>query len=265
MLVRLPRVAHVVHDQSLAAGNQLPTLKNQPQRMSTRGVGVRRLDHVNVWCRDIDENSAYMVETLGFRVSERVVGDDGRLVGSWLHVTPKSYDLAYGRVDPAGVGGRLHEEEGPFARHHGHAGRLADQGRSGERVVHVGGAGVAVHPAGPDDQKPVVDRRRHSEVRPGRRIRRGVEAGRNPFEFALEEVSPTERLYRYSIVESPLPISDYFAEIRVKDNGDGTSTVEWSSDFKVNTSSERDVVKTVQEVYQAGLDNLSKLYGFGRR
>ena len=76
--------------------------------MSTRGVGVRRLDHVNVWCRDIDENSAYMVETLGFRVSEQVVGDDGRLVGSWLHVTPKSYDLAYGRVDPAGVGGRLH-------------------------------------------------------------------------------------------------------------------------------------------------------------
>ena len=41
-----------------------------------------------------------MVETLGFRVSEQVMGDDGRLVGSWLHVTPK-YDLAYGRVDPA--------------------------------------------------------------------------------------------------------------------------------------------------------------------
>jgi catechol 2,3-dioxygenase len=90
------------------AGEQAPTLKNQPQRMSTRGVGVRRLDHVNVWCRDIDENSGYMVETLGFRVSEQVVGDDGRLIGSWLHVTPKSYDLAYGRVDPAGVGGRLH-------------------------------------------------------------------------------------------------------------------------------------------------------------
>ena len=81
----------------------------------------------------------------------------------------------------------------------------------------------------------------------------------------LEEVSPTERLYRYSIVESPLPISDYFSEIRVKDNADGTSTVEWSSDFKVNTSTgEKDVVKTVQEVYQAGLDNLTKLYGFKR-
>ena len=63
------------------AGNEIPTLKNQPQRMSTHGVGVRRLDHVNVWCRDIDENSGYMVETLGFRISEQVVGDDGRLVG----------------------------------------------------------------------------------------------------------------------------------------------------------------------------------------
>ncbi len=81
----------------------------------------------------------------------------------------------------------------------------------------------------------------------------------------LEEVSPTERLYRYSIIESPLPITDYFSEIRVKDNGDGTSTVEWSSDFNVSSSTgETDVVKTVQEVYQAGLDNLSKLYGFKR-
>ena len=81
----------------------------------------------------------------------------------------------------------------------------------------------------------------------------------------LEEVSPTERLYRYSIIESPLPITDYVSEIRVKDNGDGSSTVEWSSDFKVSSSTgETDVVKTVQEVYQSGLDNLKKLYGFKR-
>ncbi|MFO1074025.1 MAG: SRPBCC family protein [Geminicoccaceae bacterium] len=80
----------------------------------------------------------------------------------------------------------------------------------------------------------------------------------------LEEISPTERLYRYSITESPLPISNYFSEIRVKDNGDGSSTVEWSSDFAVKGSNETDVVKTIQEVYQAGLDNLTKLYGFKR-
>jgi mxaD protein len=78
----------------------------------------------------------------------------------------------------------------------------------------------------------------------------------------LEEISPTERLYRYSLLESPLPISDYVSEIRVKDNGDGTSTVEWSGDFNVKTGNETDVVKTVQEVYKAGLDNITKLYGF---
>jgi catechol 2,3-dioxygenase len=90
------------------AGAQRPALKNQPQRMSVRGAAVRRLDHVNLWCRHIDLNADYMVDSLGFRVSEQAVGVDGRRTGAWLHVTPKSYDLAYGRVDPAGAGGRLH-------------------------------------------------------------------------------------------------------------------------------------------------------------
>jgi catechol 2,3-dioxygenase len=90
------------------AGEQVPTLKNQPQRIGTRGAAVRRLDHVNVWARDIDVNSDFMVDVLGFRISEQVLGDDGRQLGSWLHVTPKSYDLAYGRIDPDGMSGRLH-------------------------------------------------------------------------------------------------------------------------------------------------------------
>lgn len=103
-----PMAIYYESEYHVPVGDQAPTLKNQPQRMSTRGVAVRRLDHVNLWCRDIDANSAYLIDTLGFRISEQVVGDADRLVGSWLHVTPKSYDIAYGRVDPAGVGGRLH-------------------------------------------------------------------------------------------------------------------------------------------------------------
>jgi catechol 2,3-dioxygenase len=90
------------------AGGNVPALKNQPERMSTRGAAVRRIDHVNVWCRDIDANSAFATERLGFRISEQVIDDDGTRLGAWLHVTPKSYDLAYGARDPAGLGGRLH-------------------------------------------------------------------------------------------------------------------------------------------------------------
>lgn len=85
-----------------------PTLKNQPQKLSTRGVGVRRLDHVNLRCIDVGANCLFARDRLGFRVSEQIALDDGTLGGAWLHVTQKSYDLAYGGVDAAGIPGRLH-------------------------------------------------------------------------------------------------------------------------------------------------------------
>lgn len=77
----------------------------------------------------------------------------------------------------------------------------------------------------------------------------------------LEEVSSTERRYRYSIVSGPLPVADYAAEIRVVDNKDGTSTVEWSSEFQPKNVAEPDAVKTIQGIYQAGFDNLRKMFG----
>ena len=77
----------------------------------------------------------------------------------------------------------------------------------------------------------------------------------------LEEVSPTERRYRYSIVSGPLPVANYAAEIRVVDNKDGTSTVEWSSEFEPKNAAEPDAIKAIQGVYQAGLDNLRKMFG----
>lgn len=78
----------------------------------------------------------------------------------------------------------------------------------------------------------------------------------------LEEISTDERVYRYSITESPLPVANYMAEIRVKDNGDGSSTVEWSSEFDAAKGvADNDAIKTIQGVYQAGFDNLAKLYG----
>ena len=56
----------------------------------------------------------------------------------------------------------------------------------------------------------------------------------------LEEASATDKLYRYSILSGPLPVADYVAEIHVKDNGDGTSTLEWSSEFKPKEAAEND-------------------------
>ncbi len=77
----------------------------------------------------------------------------------------------------------------------------------------------------------------------------------------LEEISPNERVYRYSIQQGPLPVGSYDAEIRVKDNGDGTSTVEWSSQFEAKGVPDAEAVEVIRGIYQAGLDNLAKMYG----
>ena len=74
-----------------------------------RRATVARTLNANVWCRDIDENSRYMIRDP--RLSDQRAGARRRRplsLGTWLHVTPKSYHLAYGRNDPTGVGGRLH-------------------------------------------------------------------------------------------------------------------------------------------------------------
>ncbi|HMJ49100.1 MAG TPA: SRPBCC family protein, partial [Burkholderiales bacterium] len=76
----------------------------------------------------------------------------------------------------------------------------------------------------------------------------------------LEHISNKEKLYRYSITDSPLPVDGYVAEIRVKDNGDGTSTVEWSSKFEPKGVKTDEAVKIIQGIYQAGFDNLKKMY-----
>lgn len=77
----------------------------------------------------------------------------------------------------------------------------------------------------------------------------------------LEEISPKERVYSYSIVEGPLPVANYRAEIRVVDNGDGSSTVTWSSSFEPKGVSEKEAVEVIRGIYEAGFDNLRKLYG----
>jgi hypothetical protein len=47
----------------------------------------------------------------------------------------------------------------------------------------------------------------------------------------------------------------------VKDNRDGTSTLEWSSSFLPAGVPETEAVKVIEGIYQAGFDNLKKMFG----
>ncbi|MDA7949120.1 MAG: SRPBCC family protein [Hyphomicrobiaceae bacterium] len=77
----------------------------------------------------------------------------------------------------------------------------------------------------------------------------------------LEKVDEGARTYTYSIVDSPLPVANYTATIKVSGEG-SNSTIEWSSEFDPATgASPEDAMKAIQGVYQAGFDNLKKMFG----
>ena len=84
-----------------------PSLKNQAQRFPARGANVRRLDHFNCLAVDIRANRQFFQDTLGFRLTEQIVLDDGTEAGMWLTCTNKSYDFAYTK-EAHGVPGRFH-------------------------------------------------------------------------------------------------------------------------------------------------------------
>jgi catechol 2,3-dioxygenase len=90
-----------------ASEGERPALKNQPQAYPARGVGVRRIDHVNVLCQDVTENREFMGEYLGFKNRENVVLDNGTEASAWISVTPLVHDIAY-TLDATDARGRLH-------------------------------------------------------------------------------------------------------------------------------------------------------------
>jgi len=75
----------------------------------------------------------------------------------------------------------------------------------------------------------------------------------------LEKVDDGARTYSYVIVDSPLPVANYTSTMTVSGEG-ANSTVEWSSEFDA-LGSEQDAISAVQGVYQAGFDNLKKMFG----
>lgn len=77
----------------------------------------------------------------------------------------------------------------------------------------------------------------------------------------LEKRDDNERIYSYSIINSPLPVANYTATIRVKDEGPGKCSVEWVSDFEAAGATENEAIDVITGIYQAGFDQLKKIFG----
>jgi len=100
-----------------------------------------------------------------------------------------------------------------------------------------------------------------SELTEAGSVRRMSLAGGGTIVEKLESVDNDERVYSYSIIDSPLAIHNYLATVRVRDNGEAGSTVEWSSEFSADGAPENEMIDAVTGIYQAGLDNLKKMFG----
>ena len=90
-----------------APEHERPALKNQAQRYHGRGIGVRRLDHLNLLAQDVGAIRDFVPKALGSRITEQIVLDSGAVAGCWFTVNNKSYDIAYTR-DHTTTRGRFH-------------------------------------------------------------------------------------------------------------------------------------------------------------
>jgi len=84
-----------------------PSLKNVPQRYTGRGCAIKRLDHVNLLAADVRPNREFCVDTLGYRLYERIELDDGTESGAWMSASIAAHELIY-TADFHGAHGRLH-------------------------------------------------------------------------------------------------------------------------------------------------------------
>ena len=85
-------------------------------------------------------------------------------------------------------------------------------------------------------------------------------AGGGTIRERLEQIDDEGKVYSYSILSSPLPVMNYNATLRLRE-GESGCTVEWESDFQPSGAPEGDAVEVIRGVYQAGVDNLKKMFG----
>jgi len=100
-----------------------------------------------------------------------------------------------------------------------------------------------------------------SELEEGGKMRRLSLFGGGEIVERLERLDDEQHRYRYSIQSSPLPITNYVAELHVVEDAEGGCTVEWSSDFEADGAPESDAMRAIRDIYTAGFDNLHKMFG----
>jgi hypothetical protein len=87
-----------------------------------------------------------------------------------------------------------------------------------------------------------------------------LEGGGPPIVEKLEALDDQAKTLSYSIVTSPLPLTNYLAKVDAIDLG-AQCEVKWQSTFEPRGATEAEAVKVVEGVYSAAFEGLHKLFG----
>jgi len=72
----------------------------------------------------------------------------------------------------------------------------------------------------------------------------------------IDSIDDQARVLKYSIVESPLPITDYKGRVEVRAAGQGRSSVTWSSAFGVDGAQESELTGMLDKAFSDGIAGL---------
>ena len=89
--------------------NDTSVFKNTGSKFPGRGINVRRLDHLNLFSKDVKAFHNFQSQNLGGLLTEAIVDNrtDMNVRAVWYAVNSKSYDLAV-TLDYLGLKGRFH-------------------------------------------------------------------------------------------------------------------------------------------------------------
>lgn len=82
-----------------------------------------------------------------------------------------------------------------------------------------------------------------------------------PIVEKLEKFDDQAKTLSYSIVTSPLPLTDYYSTMEVVDLAAGQCELKWYSTFQPKGAPEAEAVKVVEGVYSEGFAGLKKIFG----
>jgi len=76
-------------------------------------------------------------------------------------------------------------------------------------------------------------------------------------------LSDYDKFCTYTILDSPMPLSDYVATLRLTPVTDGDRCfIEWSADFQCSVENEAELISNIgSNVFQGGFDALKRYFG----